>query len=421
MTDHLSQTQNQSGARGLNQPVLDVSKLSVEAVFSKLIDYALTMKASDLFIGTEESDVTVSMRALGIIQPVATLGAEQGRRLAAHIKATAGIDLNERRRPMDGRWIYQDSDGTPIDIRINALPTIFGEDLALRILSRDNRLLELESLGLIQQQYEQVLAMLGRPGGLILITGPTGSGKTATLYACLRRLSGGEKKINTIEDPVEYILPGVRQSSVNPSQDITFAELLRSVLRQSPDVIMIGEVRDKETALTAVHAANSGQLVLATVHASHAAAAIQSMRSLGVVSQFLATSLRGVIAQRLVRTICPACKKGYDLSDAPHTFEEVRKWLHDGEGRQLWTAPGCDVCGHTGYGGQTGVFEVLPITHEIRAMIADGQNIRAIHEQALLSEMLTFRQTALLKVAQGLTTAEEVFRVVPPEQMDLDE
>jgi type II secretory ATPase GspE/PulE/Tfp pilus assembly ATPase PilB-like protein len=251
----------------------------------------------------------------------------------------------------------------------------------------------------------------------VLITGPTGSGKTGTLYASLIKLNDGRRKINTIEDPIEYSIDGLRQSQVNSAIDLGFAELLRSVLRQSPDVIMIGEIRDEETARTAVHAANSGMLVFATLHAPSAAGAVQSMRSLGAHSHFLAQSLRGVVAQRLVRTLCPKCKTSFDLSDAPHTFDEVRPWLAADEGKALFAARGCEACNMSGYSARTGVFEVMPVDKHLRALIADGATTAQLREKAVEQKVMKFKQSAMMKVARGETSTEEVFRVIPSEHL----
>jgi type II secretory ATPase GspE/PulE/Tfp pilus assembly ATPase PilB-like protein len=213
----------------------------------------------------------------------------------------------------------------------------------------------------------------------------------------------------------------LRQSQVNPAIDLGFAHLLRSVLRQNPDVIMIGEIRDEETARTAVHAANSGMLVLATLHAPSAAGAVQSMRSLGAHSHFLAQSLRGVVAQRLVRTLCCKCKTSFDLSDAPNTFDDVKQWLNGEEGKALWMHHGCETCSFTGYDSRTGVFEVMPINKELRTMIAEGAPSVAIRDKAVENRMLRFRQSAMIQVARGLTSTEEVFRVIPSEHLLLEE
>jgi type II secretory ATPase GspE/PulE/Tfp pilus assembly ATPase PilB-like protein len=331
------------------------------------------------------------------------------------------MDLTERRHPADARWIYRKDDGSAVDLRINVMPTLYGEDFAIRLLSRGNMLYTVENLGFGKDQLATYLNMISSPSGLILITGPTGSGKTATLYASLMRLNDGKRKINTIEDPIEYAIDGLRQSQVNPIISLTFAELLRAVLRQSPDVIMIGEVRDEETAKTAVHAANSGILVFATLHAPSSTQAVASMRALGAQPHFLANSLRGVVSQRLVRTLCPKCKVAFDLSDAPHTFDDVKPWLGPDEGKALYAAKGCEACSMSGYAGRSAIFEMLPVTRAIRNLIADGAPNREIRAKAIEEKMAEFRQTAMLKVARGETSMEEIFRVIPTEHLVLDD
>lgn len=400
--------------------LIDVTKMGVEEAVDELFGHALSLSASDLFLASNEQHIAVLVRALGIVRPIAIMPLEQGRRIMSTIKARSGMDLSEKRRPLDGRWLYS-HDGESVDLRINAIPTIFGEDFAIRLLDRSTRLMSLDNLGLTAEQLGGLTQMIDSPSGLMLICGPTGSGKTATLYACLTRLNNGERKINTIEDPVEFTLDGLRQSQINPAIGLGFSDLLRSVLRQSPDVVMIGEIRDTETAQTAVHAANAGQLVMATIHAPSAPQAIQAMRSLGVHSHFLAAALRGVISQRLVRTLCPKCKINFDLSDAPETFDEVRPWLGADEGKVLYAAQGCDECNQMGYSGRTGVFELMTISRNLRNLVAEGRPIREIRDKAKEEKMLEFRQAALLKVAQGLTSTEEVFRVIPAEHLMLDD
>jgi len=403
-------------------PLMDVSKLTAEKAVTKLIDYAVSLGASDLFLVTNSKDVTAQVRHLGTIGTVSILPGELGLKAISYIKANAGMNLSEKRRPMDGRWIYNSEDGDDtVDLRINMIPTIHGEDLAMRLLVRGHALFDIANLGFTNEQLSAVSDLLESPSGLILVTGPTGSGKTATLYASLRKLNTGERKINTIEDPIEYDVDGIRQSGTNALIGLSWAELLKSVLRQSPDVIMIGEVRDEETAAIAIRAANSGHLVFATIHAATAAGAVQSMRALGVNPHFLSTALRGVIAQRLVRTLCPKCRMSFDLSDAPHTFDEVRPWLGADEGNTLYAPRGCDACANLGYAGRTGVFEVMTISKTIRNLISDGTPTRQIHDQAMKENMLDFRQAALLKVARGLTSTEEVFRVIPTEHLLLDD
>lgn len=401
--------------------MVDVSKLPAEQAVARLIEHAVAMEASDLFLVSNEQHVAAMVRHLGIVRPISVLASDQGRRCLSHVKANAGMDLTEKRRPADGRWIYTKPDGDVIDLRINVIPTMYGEDFALRLLARGNRLFQLENLGMTKEQYNQYCQMITNPSGLILITGPTGSGKSATLYGSLIRLNDGKRKINTIEDPIEYAIDGLRQSQVNPAIDLGFSELLRSVLRQSPDVIMIGEIRDAETAQTAVHAANSGIIVFATLHAASAAGAIQSMRSLGAHPHFLSMALRGVVSQRLVRTLDPATRISFDLADAPHTFDEVRPWLGPDEGKVLYAPKPAESNQFSGYTGRTGVFEVMTVTKEIRQLIAENRPTREIRDKAVEQKMLQFRQAALLKVAKGETSTEEVFRVIPSEQILLDD
>jgi type II secretory ATPase GspE/PulE/Tfp pilus assembly ATPase PilB-like protein len=403
--------------------LIDVGMMPAEQGVAKLIDTAVKMGASDLFFVANEQHTAVMVRHLGIVRPLAILSSEAGRRYQSHIKANAAMDLTERRRPLDGRWIYRPTEAgiEPVDLRISVIPTLYGEDYAIRLLARGTRLFAMENLGMTREQFSAYNQMIHTPSGMILITGPTGSGKTATLYSTLIKLNDGKRKINTIEDPIEYAIDGLRQSQVHPQIDLGFKELLRSVLRQSPDVIMIGEIRDEETAKTAVHAANSGMLVLATLHAPSAPGAIQSMRSLGVNSHFLATSLRGVVAQRLVRTLCPHCKQGIDLSDAPHTFDDVRQWLAPDEGRMLYAPVGCELCNMSGYSDRSGLFEVMPVTRNLRNLIGEGQPVRTIRQKAIEERMAEFRQTALVKVARGETSTEEVFRVIPSEHLSMED
>jgi len=405
--------------------LLNVDADPTETAVENLLAYATRLGASDLFICSNEQHVIVHARHLGVMRTISILPSDLGRRVITLIKTRGNLDLAERRRPQEGRWIYTHEDQTPdtrtFDIRISTIPTAFGEDLALRMLERTSKLLSLESLGLSSHQQATLSATLESPGGLILLTGPTGSGKTATLYSCLQKLNDGRRKINTIEDPIEFTLDGIRQSQVNPAIHLGFSDLLRSVMRQSPDVIMIGEIRDPETADIAIRAANSGHLVLATIHATAAAGAIQSMRALGVHSHFLASALRCIVAQRLVRTLCPNCKSAFDIADAPYTFDDISHLLAPNEGKSLWTAPGCKECHQTGYNARTGVFELMPISRSIRNLIAENRPTREIRLRAVEDKMLEFRHAALLKVAHGITSTEEVFRVIPTEHLLAEE
>jgi type II secretory ATPase GspE/PulE/Tfp pilus assembly ATPase PilB-like protein len=391
----------------------------IEDAVAGMLDEASYMGASDLFLATVENGVEIAVRHLGIVRRVRAIGRDEGRRWLAHIKVLADIPIDNRRRPAEGRFLRERTDGHKIDFRVNTIPTLHGEDFAIRLLERNSVLQRLDGLGFTQHILPNLTAMLYSPGGLILVTGPTSSGKTTTLYAALHYLNDGTRKINTIEDPIEYAVEGIRQSQVHPQLEVDFPELLRSVLRQSPDVIMIGEIRDIVTAQTAVRAANSGHLVLATLHAPTAAGAIQSMLNLGVHPHFFASSLRGVIAQRLVRTLCPQCRVGLDLSEAPLTFEDVKPWLGEYDGRQLYTSTGCDQCKRTGYAGRTGVFELLEITPNLRRLINALAPAKEIEQAAVEEGMFEFRRAGLLKVATGQTNTEEIVRVVPAEHLGL--
>jgi type II secretory ATPase GspE/PulE/Tfp pilus assembly ATPase PilB-like protein len=393
--------------------------LPPEDAVHRLLDLAVERGISDLFFLAGEDDVHVAARHLGILRPLTRFPVELGRHCMAHIKAAAGMDVAEHRRPLDGRWLTRHH-GRHVDLRISTIPTLYGEDFTLRLLVRESMLLNLDALGLFRKEYNELLKLLLSPSGLLLVTGPTGAGKTTTLYACLNQLNNGRRKINTIEDPVEYALGGVRQSQVNPRLKLDFPDLLRGVLRQAPDVIMVGEIRDPVTAETAVRAANSGHLVLATLHAPGAAGAVQSLLSLEVHPHFVASSLRGVVAQRLVRTLCPDCKVAIDLLLSPHTFDEVRPWLEPGEGQTLYAARGCPRCGQTGYAARTGVFEVLTISEDLRKLIQAREPTQVLRRKAVDEGMIEMRQAALLAVARGQTTSEEVLRVVPPEYLGLE-
>jgi type II secretory ATPase GspE/PulE/Tfp pilus assembly ATPase PilB-like protein len=385
-----------------------------------VLEQAARLRASDLYFAYGEDHVAVSVRHLGSMRPLLRLPLDLGHRCISHIKVYSDMDMAERRRPQDGRWLYQGLPGL-IDLRVSTLPTLHGEDCAIRLFVHSLPLLELEQLGFIGTQLNDFRAMLNCPSGLILVTGPTGSGKTTTLYACLRYLNDGKRKINTIEDPIEHEIEGVRQSQINPQIGIGFPELLRGVLRQDPDVILLDEVRDPVTADTAVHAANSGHLVLATLYPPVAAGAVQSMKGWGVNPHFHGHSLLGVVAQRLVRKLCPQCRAPFPLpADALDPFEEVRSWLGPEEGHSLIAAHGCPACLNNGYSDREGVFEILPMSQAIRRLILEGKSPLLLREQARQEGMIELREAALLKVARGETTAEEVLRDVPSEDLGLE-
>ena len=386
----------------------------VGEAFNRLIREAIALPASDLHFNWNEDDVTISVRHLGMLRKWSNISREEGGRFISFIKASAGMDVAKRMRPLDGRWVCSPEGKKRVDLRISTIPTLYGEDMAIRILERDQDLLRIENLGLHSRNQFELVDLLNKPGGLVLVTGPAGTGKTTTLYACLHRLNDQTRQINTIEDPIEYSLPGIRQSQINHRQGIEFPELLRSVLRQAPDVIMVGEIRDPVTAETAVRAANSGHLVFATLHAPVAAGAIESLLALGVAPHFLATSLLGIVSQRLTRTLCNDCKIPLDVGRAK-MFGSVEQWLGKKQGKQIFAAGGCDNC-QDGYRSRTGVFEVLRMTGELRKMVSKKRTAREIQEQAIRQGMLDLRRSALLKVADGVTTTDELARLIPAER-----
>ena len=386
--------------------VPDIRDLDADDAALALIRYAANLPASDLFFTTTEDQVTISVRYLGVLVPLPGVFNDRGTHLINAVKANAGMDLAQKYRPQDGRWACVLDDGRRLDLRISTVPTLFGEAMSIRLLDESVGLLELSSLGFRQKEYDDLLSWLRSPSGLILITGPTGAGKTTTAYACLHHLNDGTQRISTIEDPIECVLKGICQSQVDPRRHLDFPELLRGVLRQSPDVIKIGEIRDPVTAATAVRAASSGSLVFATLHSPTAAAAIDSMLALGVHPHFLATCLLGVLAQRLVRTLCDTCKSLVEVSGATRVFDDVKPWLEPGEGAKLFSAYGCEDCHQQGYAGQTGVFEVLRASDMIRQFVFEGRSTREIHDKAVDEGMVTLRDAALLKAAQGITSAE---------------
>jgi type II secretory ATPase GspE/PulE/Tfp pilus assembly ATPase PilB-like protein len=392
-----------------------------EAAVKRFVEEAAALRASDLFLISDAASVRVQIRHMGAMRTLQELGSAEGRRCMNYLKTASGMDMSERRRPADGRWIFFNADGVRRDLRINTIPTLHGEDFSLRLLGRSHAAGELGELGFSRPQLRDLQLMLRNPGGLILVTGPTGAGKTTTLYGCLHYLNDGVRKLNTIEDPIECEITGVRQSQVDPSIGLDFPDLLRSVLRQAPDVILIGEIRDSLTAQTAIRAANSGHLVVATMHAPVAVAAVRAMLNYEVHPHFLASSLLGVVTQRLVRVLCRDCRVEVDVSASPLTFDEVRPWLREEEGNHIHGPQGCERCNRTGYVDRTGVFEVLSVNPRLRRLIADSAEDGPLSIEAVRGGMIDFRRAGLLKVAQGVTSLEELVRVIPAEYLGAEE
>ena len=372
---------------------------------------AVREHASDVHVAFQGDRAHVAIRLDGRLCPQGTLPGDLGQRLVNHVKVAANLDPSERRRPQDGR-ISTEIDGRPIDLRVGVFPTNHGESVAVRIQDRDVALLGMDQLGLSERQLAGLSALIDAPAGLVLVTGPTGAGKTTTLYALLRRLADGSRKVVTVENPIEYDLPGIDQSEVNYKIGVDYATLVRAALRQDPNIIMIGEVRDAETADAVVRAANSGCLVFATTHAVHSAAAIESIIGLGAHPHFVARSFRGAIAQTLVRRLCQYCTIPLTETADSSLLEEVHELLGPHERPTLSMGRGCPHCRHTGYRGRLGVFEVFTANNEVRDMIARGVPAREIHDTARKNRMISIGQAGKLAALRGQTTIEELVQNV---------
>jgi general secretion pathway protein E len=358
-------------------------------MINALLTQALREGASDIHIEPFEQISVVRFRIDGTLRDVVRPKKGIHASLISRIKIMAQLDIAEKRLPQDGRITLRVG-GKPVDVRVSTLPTGHGERAVLRLLDKEAGRLDLNHLGMsaeVQQQFDQLIA---QPHGIVLVTGPTGSGKTTTLYAVLSRLNAATTNILTVEDPIEYEVAGVGQTQVNPRIDMSFAKALRAILRQDPDVIMIGEIRDLETAQIAVQASLTGHLVLATLHTNDAPAAVTRLLDMGIEPFLLSSSLLGVVAQRLVRKLCPHCKR------------------HDG---QYWHAVGCDQCGQTGYQGRVGVYELLLTTDQIRAQIHQQASEAEIRATAQRDGMRTMREDGERWLADGTTTQAEVLRV----------
>ena len=358
-------------------------------MINALLTQALREGASDIHIEPFEQISIVRFRIDGSLRDIVRPKKAIHAALISRIKIMAQLDIAEKRLPQDGRITLRIG-GKAVDVRVSTLPTGHGERAVMRLLDKESGKLDLQHLGMSQDVLSQFDKLIAQPHGIVLVTGPTGSGKTTTLYAALSRLNTSRTNILTVEDPIEYELNGVGQTQVNPRIDMTFAKALRAILRQDPDIIMIGEIRDLETAQIAVQASLTGHLVLATLHTNDSAAAITRLLDMGIEPFLLSSSLLGVIAQRLVRKLCPHCKY---------------------QGGENWNASGCDKCGHTGYQGRVGVYELLLTTEQIRAQIhnlASEADIRATAQQ---DGMRTMRKDADRWLADGTTTQAEVLRV----------
>jgi general secretion pathway protein E len=382
----------------------------VVRALNDLLERAVDLRASDIHVEPFRAGLTVRMRVDGLLRALPSPHGIPPQALISRVKILAGLNIAERRLPQDGAARVRVG-RSELDVRVATMPTQHGESAVIRLLPRDRGLLEMGKLGLRSRDESVMTRLLSMPHGMIVITGPTGSGKTTTLATMLSILNEPTRKILTIEDPVEYEIPGINQSQVKPSIGLTFASAMRAFVRQDPDVIMVGEVRDAETAHIAIHAALTGHLVLTTLHTETAAAAVPRLIDLGIEGFLLKSTLRAVVAQRLVRVLCDRCKVPHTLTDADLARDPRFAIIGFRAGEVVQEAGGCERCGGTGYRGRNGVFEILEMSDEVRALIGPQTDSYSIDTAAMRGGMTTMLQDAVAKCRSGLTTVPEVFRV----------
>lgn len=375
----------------------------VENIFSK----AITFHASDIHIEPLDIKTRVRLRIDGLLRPIEDIPAARHNSVISRIKVLCGMDIAEKRVPQDGR-LEITREGRCIDLRISTLPTIRGEKIVIRVLDKDRTLFSLNQLDFSEENLNLYQSMYKTARGIVLITGPTGSGKSTTLYATLNELNIQEQNIITIEDPVEYKIAGINQVAVNPKTGLTFAKGLRAIVRQDPNIIMVGEIRDAETAQIAIQSALTGHLVLSTLHTNSAVGAVTRLLDMGIETFLLVSAVRGVVAQRLVRKICPHCCKQYEAEDWEKNF------LHVPAERELLLqrGEGCEKCGFTGYKGRMAVQEVLPITEQITGLVLHHDSEAMIQEAARQHGFISLKQDGIDKVMAGYTTVAELIRSV---------
>ncbi len=404
----------------------DILELTEDApiirLLNALLQQSIKEKASDIHIEPYEKELEVRMRVDGVLRKVLSPPKIVQDALISRIKIMSNLDIAEKRLPQDGR-IGLLVGGHDIDIRISIIPTSYGERAVLRLLDKKKGLISLTQLGMDGENEKIFEELLNHPNGIILVTGPTGSGKTTTLYGALNRIYSVEKNIVTIEDPVEYQIKGVGQIQINPKIGLTFATGLRSILRHDPDIIMVGEIRDFETAEIAIKASLTGHLVLSTIHTNDSASAITRLNDMGIEPFLIASSLAGVLAQRLIRTICKSCKEVYRPSSLE--LEYFKPLTEGGNGKnivmpdKLYKGKGCEKCNGSGYLGRIGIYELLVIDSGIISLINKNTDSKNIKKLAIKRGMTTLRIDGLLKVLQGITTIEEILRVTQKDYADI--
>jgi len=398
----------------------DVAKgaaaVPIISILDNVVDHASSLNASDIHFEPLEKELLVRFRIDGIMQEIVSLPKAIAPVLVARVKILAGMQIDEHRTPQDGRFRFEMDDGGSIDVRVNIMPVFHGEKVEMRILKGAARPLTLKDLGFSESATEILQDEIKKPHGMVLVTGPTGHGKTTTLYAILQILNTSTVNITTIEDPVEYEFPRVNQTQVNAKAGITFANGLRALLRQNPDIIMIGEIRDNETVEIAIHAALTGHLVLSSLHTNDATSALPRLLDMGAPAFLLSSTVNLVIAQRLVRRICASCTESYPAS--PEITRLIKAQI-ELSGNTVTTIPdtlyrgkGCKVCGNSGFQGQIGIFELFRVTDAIRELILREATVAEVRKKAIEDGMTPMFEDGLNKVERGVTTIEEILRVV---------
>lgn len=394
-----------------NEDIIDdnilsgVNRSPVVRLVNSIIRQAIRLRASDIHIEPFEKYVRIRFRIDGELQEIMKPSKTAHSAIITRIKIMGNMDIAEKRVPQDGR-IEIKLDGIEVDLRISVIPTVYGEKVVIRLLDRSSFLKSKQQLGFTDENLEKFDNILKNPNGIVLVTGPTGSGKSTTLYTALNQLNNINKNIITVEEPVEYKLEGINQVQVNIKTGLTFAKGLRSILRQDPDIVMLGEIRDAETASIAVRAAITGHLVLSTMHTNDAPSTVTRLRDMGIEPYIISSSVIAVIAQRLVRKICDECKTEYDITD--NKLLDSKRYEH----LKTYKGIGCNYCNNTGYKGRIAIHEIMPITSEIRTLINEKASIPEIREVALNEGMKTLRDNCVELVEKGITTVEELNRVL---------
>ncbi|MGL5150627.1 MAG: GspE/PulE family protein [Clostridium sp.] len=384
----------------------EVRNSPVVKLVDTIIENAIRMKASDIHVEPYDKYIRVRVRVDGQLQKILTIPKESQNTLITRIKILANLNIAEKRVPQDGRILTKQA-GKEIDLRVSVLPTVNGEKVVIRILSRATELINKESLGLRKDDLVKLENILSNPYGIILVTGPTGSGKSTTLYAVLSELNTIDKNIITVEDPVEFMIEGINQVSVNTKAGLTFASGLRSILRQDPDVVMVGEIRDSETAEIAIRASITGHIVLSTLHTNDAPSTVARLIDMGIESYLVSTSVTGVIAQRLVRKVCTSCGEYCEAT----AHDKKILGIPREQPLMIKKAVGCPVCSGTGYKGRIGIYEIMEVTRELREAITNEETTDVVRDIALKGGMKNLRMACIEHVMDGITTMDELMRV----------